>query len=368
MNAYGQNLRLSIYGGSHDPEIGVRVTGLPAGEPISEEELLTFMKRRAPGQNAYSTARKEPDLPVFLSGVSDGKTDGTPLHAAIYNTNQRSGDYANLADVPRPSHADFAARMKYGDAVDLRGGGHFSGRLTAPMCIVGGICLQMLRRRGIRVAAHILSVGEVRDEAFDPVDLSENDLDALLSKNFPILSDEAGEKMREAIEAARLDCDSVGGAVECAAIGLPAGLGEHMFAGVEGRIAQIVFGIPAVKGIAFGNAFEGARLRGSENNDPFVTDGRTVRTKTNRAGGILGGMTSGMPLLFTAALKPTPSIGIEQESVSLSRMENVRFTVKGRHDPCIVPRAVPVFEAAMAIALVDLLLDGDTEFFAESGK
>lgn len=366
MTTYGQSLRLSIYGGSHDPEIGVKATGLPTGEEISLPALLAFMKRRAPGQNAYSTTRKEPDTPVFLSGLTDERTDGTPLHAVIRNTNQRSGDYANLADIPRPSHADFAARMKYGDTVDLRGGGHFSGRLTAPMCILGGICLQMLERRGIRIAAHVASVGGVRDVPFDRVALSAADMDALLSKEFPTLSDAKGEEMRAVIEEARLSADSVGGTVECAAIGLPAGLGEHMFSGVEGRIAQIVFGIPGVKGIAFGNGFDCAALHGSENNDPFCTDGKTVRTKTNNAGGILGGMTSGMPLVFTAALKPTPSIGKEQDSVSLSKMENVRFTVKGRHDPCIVPRAVPVFEAATAIALVDLLLSDAPDLFNQN--
>ena len=359
MTTYGQNIRLSIYGGSHDPEIGVHAEGLPKGEPISIDTLQAFMKRRAPGQNAYSTTRKEADAPVFLSGISDGKTNGEHLHAVIYNQNQRSGDYDSLADIPRPSHADFAARMKYGAEVDLRGGGHFSGRLTAPLCIVGGICLQILKRRGIHIAAHIASVGAVQDERFDPVALSEADMDALLLKDFPVLSDDRGTEMRSVIEEARLASDSVGGMIECAAIGLPAGLGEHMFSGVEGRIAQIVFGIPAVKGIEFGNGFECAALRGSENNDPFVTDGKTVRTRTNHAGGILGGMTSGMPIVFRAALKPTPSIGIEQDSVSLSKMKNVRFTVKGRHDPCIVPRAVPVFEAAMAIAVLDLLLDDE---------
>lgn len=359
LTTYGQNIRLSIYGGSHDPEIGVHAEGLPKGEPISIDTLQAFMKRRAPGQNAYSTTRKEADAPVFLSGISDGKTNGEHLHAVIYNQNQRSGDYDSLADIPRPSHADFAARMKYGAEVDLRGGGHFSGRLTAPLCIVGGICLQILKRRGIHIAAHIASVGAVQDERFDPVALSEADMDALLLKDFPVLSDDRGTEMRSVIEEARLASDSVGGMIECAAIGLPAGLGEHMFSGVEGRIAQIVFGIPAVKGIEFGNGFECAALRGSENNDPFVTDGKTVRTRTNHAGGILGGMTSGMPIVFRAALKPTPSIGIEQDSVSLSKMKNVRFTVKGRHDPCIVPRAVPVFEAAMAIAVLDLLLDDE---------
>ena len=359
MTSYGQNLHLSIYGGSHDPEIGVRLSGLPAGEAISISELAAFMKRRAPGQNAYSTTRKEADEPVFLSGLSSNfVTSGEELHAVIYNHNQRSGDYRNLLEIPRPSHADFAARMKYGDAVDLRGGGHFSGRLTAPMCIAGGICKQILRRRGIHIAAHILSIADVRDKAFSLATLSMNDFANLDGKDFPTISDEAGVRMRERIEEARLDADSVGGIVECAAIGMPAGVGEHMFSGVEGRISSIVFGIPAVKGIAFGNGFDCASLRGSENNDPFYvdTDGR-IRTKTNNAGGILGGMTSGMPIIFTAAVKPTPSIGKEQDSVSLSERKNVRFTVSGRHDPCIVPRAVPVFEAAMAVALTDLLLD-----------
>ena len=368
VTTYGQRLRLSVYGGSHDDEIGVKATGLPAGEEISIPELLAFMKRRAPGQNAYSTTRKESDTPVFLSGLTDGRTDGSPLHSVIYNTNQRSGDYTELLDIPRPSHADFAARMKYGDTVDLRGGGHFSGRLTAPICILGGICLQILRKRRIHIAAHIASIGEVRDEPFDRVSLSEKDMEALCKKEFPTLSDEKGAKMRDLIESARKRADSIGGTVECAAIGLPAGLGEHMFSGVEGRIAQIVFGIPGVKGLEFGNGFSGSTLFGSENNDPFYTDGRSVKTRTNNAGGILGGMTSGMPLVFTAALKPTPSIGIPQESVSLSRMENVRFTVKGRHDPCIVPRAVPVFEAATAIALVDLILSDAPLLLSESIK
>ena len=359
MTSYGHNLHLSIYGGSHDPEIGVRLSGLPAGESIIRDELSTFMKRRAPGQNAYSTTRKEADEPVFLSGLSsDFVTNGEEIHAVIYNSNQRSGDYQNLLDIPRPSHADFAARMKYGDKVDLRGGGHFSGRLTAPLCIAGGICKQILRRRGIHIAAHILSIADVKDDAFSLVALSQQDFAKLDQKAFPTLSDEAGMQMRERIEEARLSADSVGGIVECAAIGMPAGVGEHMFSGVEGRISGIVFGIPAVKAIAFGNGFDCTSLRGSENNDPFYVDVRgNIRTKTNNAGGILGGMTSGMPIVFTAAVKPTPSIGKEQESISLSERKNIRFTVSGRHDPCIVPRAVPVFEAAMAIALTDLLLD-----------
>ena len=357
MNTYGLNLKLNIYGGSHDEKIGMTLEGIPAGEVIDLDALRAFMARRAPGNNSYSTRRKEPDEPVFLSGIENGATTGEVIEAVIYNQNQHSGDYSALADIPRPSHADFAARVKYGEGVDLRGGGHFSGRLTAPMCIAGGICLQILERKGIRIGAHISSIGDVRDDRFDTVSLSADDLDSLHAKAFAVINDEKGEKMREIIEEARLDGDSVGGIIECAAIGLPVGLGEHMFMGVEGRISSIVFAIPAVKAIEFGLGFASTELRGSENNDPFeVREGKIV-TKTNNCGGILGGMTNGMPLIFRAAVKPTPSIGKEQESVSLSKMENVKLTINGRHDPCIAPRAVPVLEAACALAIMDMLLD-----------
>lgn len=357
MNTYGINLKLKIYGGSHDEKIGMTLSGIPAGEAIDFDALRAFMARRAPGNAAYATKRKEPDEPVFLSGIENGVTNGEVIEAVIYNKNQRSGDYSSLYDIPRPSHADFAARMKYGDGVDLRGGGHFSGRLTAPMCIAGGICLQILARRGITVGAHIASVGNVRDDSLNPTELSAEVLTLPGTRSFPVLNESKGEEMMALIENARADADSVGGVVECAAIGLPAGLGEHMFMGVEGRISSIVFGIPAVKGIEFGLGFGSAALLGSENNDPFVTDGKTVYTKTNNCGGILGGMTNGMPILFRAAMKPTPSIGKEQDSVSLSRMENVKLTISGRHDPCVVPRAVPVFEAACALAVLDMILD-----------
>ncbi len=357
MNAYGSNIKLKIYGGSHDEKIGMTLEGIPAGEVVDFEELNTFMARRAPGNDPYSTKRRESDLPVFISGFDGNVTTGETVEAVIYNQNQHSSDYSSLTDIPRPSHADFAARMKYGEGVDLRGGGRFSGRLTAPMCIAGGICLQILARKGISIGAHIESVGNVKDEPFDSVNISKDLLDSLRSKKFAVIDDLRGDEMRQAIESARLDADSIGGVVECAAIGLPQGLGEHMFMGVEGRVSSIVFGIPAVKGIEFGLGFESAALRGSENNDPFeIKDGKIV-TRTNNCGGILGGMTNGMPLVFRAAIKPTPSIGKEQDSVSLSKMENVKLTIKGRHDPCIVPRAVPVFEAACALAITDMLLD-----------
>jgi len=354
MNTYGKRIKLNIYGGSHDKCIGMRLDGIPKGEVIDLDALGDFLARRAPGNDPYSTSRREADEPVFLSGFDGNVTNGDVIEAVIYNQNQRSADYSLLTDTPRPSHADFTAIMKYGPSVDLRGGGHFSGRLTAPMCIAGGICLQILKRRGISIGAHIGSIGEISDTPFDPVGLSVSDLELVHSRRFSVQNEEAGEKMKGLIESVRLSGDSVGGTVECAVLGLPIGLGEHMFDSVEAAISGIVFGIPAVKGIEFGAGFSASRMLGTQNNDPFYTDGSSVRTRTNNAGGILGGMTSGMPLIFRAAIKPTPSIAKEQDSVSLSRMENVKIVVGGRHDPCIVPRAVPVFEAAAAIAIMDL--------------
>lgn len=361
--SYGKNLNITVYGGSHDTEIGVIAKGLPKGFCFDREELYAFMKRRAPGQNAFSTKRKEPDLPEFLSGIEgDGTLSGETLHAVIRNTNQRSADYENTSFVPRPSHADLAARLKYGESVDLRGGGHFSGRLTAPLCIVGGICLQYLRSRGINIGAHLYSVGGVYDRPFDLAKVSLTDFELLSAhSDFPVLDTDAGNAMKTVITDASSEGDSVGGIIECAVLGLPAGLGEHMFDGMENRISHIVFGIPAVKGIEFGNGFECAHLMGSQNNDPIITDGKTVTTKTNNSGGILGGMTNGMPLVFRAAMKPTPSIYKEQDSIDMVTMKPVKLTIKGRHDPCVAVRAVPVFEAAAAIAITDILLDGDSD-------
>ena len=356
--SYGKNITVTIYGGSHDDKIGVTVSGLPAGFKFDMEELMQFMERRAPGRNSTSTARKEADIPEFISGVTDDFTlTGEELHAIIRNTNQRSSDYSNTSFVPRPSHADFAAKVKYGNNVDLRGGGHFSGRLTAPMCIVGGICLQYLRSRGIEIGAHVYSIKDIYDSPFDPVEPSSQI--SLLKKraDLPMIDEQTGIEMRKLVEEARKEGDSVGGIIECAAIGLPIGLGEHMFCGVENRISGIIFGIPAVKAIEFGEGFSSTRLFGSENNDPYYTDGKKVFLKTNRSGGIVGGMTTGMPLIFRAAIKPTPSIFKEQDSVDMTTMTPTRLQIKGRHDPCIAFRAVPVFEAATAIAIYDMILD-----------
>jgi len=369
-SSYGRNLRITIFGQSHSEGIGVCVEGLPPGFRIDMEELMRFLARRAPGQNPYSTSRREPDKPEFLSGLVDGVTCGAPLTAIIRNTDTRSSDYDELYDVPRPSHADFPAQVKYKGAQDMRGGGHFSGRLTAPLCIAGGICIQLLKARGIEIGAHIASIGSVSDTPFDMVTVSAGDLKAVSQDTFPVLNPASGEEMLRLIENVRAEGDSVGGVIECAVLGLPAGLGDPMFDGMENRIASIVFGIPAVKGIEFGNGFACAGLRGSENNDPYYTDGKTIKTKTNNHGGILGGITTGMPLVFRVAIKPTPSIATEQESVSISKMENRKLKIKGRHDPCIVPRAVPCVEAAAAIAVMDALLEnnkyqgGDLDGFA----
>lgn len=359
-SVYHGRLTVSIFGQSHSPGIGVVIDGLPAGEPVDLDELQGFLNRRAPGRQDWSTPRKEEDLPEILSGLSQGRTNGAPLAAFIRNKNTRSQDYDQLRDIPRPGHADFTAQMKYGGFQDVAGGGHFSGRLTAPLCVAGGICLQLLRRRGIAIGAHIAAIGGIEDDRFDPVSVTPAQLAAVTALEFPVLNGEAGEAMKALIEAARMDLDSVGGQIECAVVGLPTGLGDPMFDGMENRLARLLFAIPAVKGVEFGEGFGVAALRGSQNNDPFYWDGDQVKTRTNRHGGILGGITSGMPLLFQAAVKPTPSIGREQDSVSLTRRENTKLTIHGRHDPCIVPRAVPCMEAAAALAVCDALLEQQT--------
>ncbi len=343
----GQSLRLSIFGQSHSEAIGMTLDGLPAGIPVDMEELQRFLNRRAPGQNDWSTPRREEDRPDFVCGLKEGRTCGAPITVLIRNNNTRSRDYGQLKVLPRPGHADYTAELKYHGYQDVAGGGHFSGRLTAPLCVAGGILLQELLRQGIKVRARVLSIAGIRDDsAFDrPVP----------EQGFPVLDEATGAAMKTAIAAARSEGDSVGGVIECMVEGLPGGLGEPVFDGMENQLARIVFAVPAVKGIEFGEGFAAAGLRGSENNDEYtVKDGR-VETLTNHAGGILGGITNGMPLLFRAALKPTPSIARPQQSVNLKTGEPETLRIEGRHDPCIVPRAVPVMEAAAALAVYDLL-------------
>lgn len=355
-SSWGERIRMSIFGGSHTEAIGVNLDGLPAGEAIDWGEVLVQMARRAPGQDPTATARKEADTPRVLCGLLDGATTGAPLCAIIENTNQRSKDYGQLKVLPRPGHADYTAYVKYGGHNDVRGGGHFSGRLTAPLVFAGALARQMLARRGVAVASHVASVAGVCDGPFDPVNPSPALMERLSREYFPVIDPAAKKMMRQEIEKARMDQDSVGGVVECAIVGLPVGAGNPMFGGAENLIASLVFGIPAAKGIDFGAGFSAAYLRGSENNDPmYLDENGQVRTKTNRAGGILGGITNGMPLVFQAAFKPTPSISREQDTVDLRAHANGKLSVAGRHDPCIVPRAAVAVEAAACVAALELL-------------
>ncbi|MDR0273483.1 MAG: chorismate synthase [Clostridiales bacterium] len=352
-STWKNRLSLSLFGQSHGAAVGVTLDGVPAGERIDFDALNAFLQRRAPGRFPWATPRKESDTPKFLSGIVNGKTCGAPITAIIENTNTRPADYVNTRLVPRPGHADYTAHVKFGGNADLSGGGHFSGRLTAALCIAGGICLQILQKHGIFIGAHIASVGSVRDDLFNPVDINEALLKKLFEMNIPVLNPQTESLVIKEIENAKRENDSVGGTVECAAIGLPAGLGSPMFDGMENIIAQLVFAIPAVKGIEFGAGFSAAVMRGSESNDAFILNSDKIETKTNNHGGILGGITSGMPLIFRAAIKPTPSISQEQQSIDLLLSEPATLSIKGRHDPCIVPRAVPCFEAALAIAVCD---------------
>ena len=356
---WGRQFQISIFGESHGAGIGVVIDGVPAGFTLDLEELYAFLKRRAPGRNRASTPRQESDLPELVSGVQDGRTTGAPLTALIRNSDQHSKDYSELVSTARPGHADYTGYLRYAGCNDVRGGGHFSGRLTAPLCFAGGVARQLLAARGVLVGAHTARIAGIDDTPFDPVGLDATTLLAPGKAEIPVLDPESGRRMLDAIELARMEQDSVGGVVECAVLGMPAGVGSPMFDGLENRIASIVFGIPAVKGIEFGAGFDAAELRGSQNNDPFrIRDGRVV-CSTNHAGGILGGISNGMPILFRAALKPTPSISQPQQTVDFVRHNERDLTVHGRHDPCVVLRAVPVVEAAAAIAAADCLLEAD---------
>ena len=325
---FGHNLKVSIFGQSHSAAIGVVVDGLPAGLLLDLERIRRFMARRAPGKAPYATARKEADAPEIVSGLTeDGFTCGAPLCALIRNTDARSKDYSQLRDLPRPSHADYTAFVKYGGHHDIRGGGHFSGRLTAPLCFAGAAAMQLLEQQGVFVGAHISSVGSVQDAPFPPTALTQEQLLAPGRKEFPVVDDNAGQAMQRQIEEARQDRDSLGGVVECGVVGAPAGLGEPMFDGLENRLAAALFGIPALRGVEFGAGFAAAAMRGSRHNDPFSLDetGKVV-SLTNNHGGILGGISSGMPILLRCAFKPTPSISQPQQTVSLSQKQNRSLT------------------------------------------
>ncbi len=353
--SFGEKIKISVFGQSHSEAIGIVIDGIPAGIKLDMDKINRFMARRAPGNNAYSTKRKEADIPTIVSGVVDGITCGAPICAVIKNSDQHSKDYSKLKTLPRPSHSDFAAYVKHNGFNDIRGGGNFSGRMTAPLCFAGAIAMQILEEKGIHIGAHIEKIAGISDSRFDPVRVNSDLLKDVSSKEFPLIDDNVKEKILSKIEEARLDGDSVGGVIECAVTGLPAGLGEPMFDGVENVISRAIFAIPAIKGIEFGNGFDCADLRGSENNDNFtVTDGK-VTAETNNHGGILGGITSSMPVIFRVAVKPTPSISKPQMTVNLETMTQEELVIEGRHDLCIVPRAVPCVEAVTALALINII-------------
>ena len=355
---FGEHVRISVFGQSHGPCVGAVLDGLPAGERIDEAVLAAFMARRAPGQR-LSTPRKEPDRVRIVSGLADGVTCGAPLCLIIDNTDTRSSDYAQLRRVPRPGHADLPAHLKWRGFNDVRGGGHFSARLTAPLCAAGNVLMQLLTRRGVRIGAHLYAACGEKDQPFDPLSVSPAELDLCASRYPAVLDEAAGERMMARVSALRDAGDSGGGIVECAVLGLPAGLGDPMFGGLENRLSAAVFAIPAVKGIEFGEGFAAASLTGSVNNDGYrMRCGRPVPV-TNHAGGILGGLSTGAPLLFRAAFKPTPSIALEQRSVDLQSGTDTSLSVSGRHDPCVALRAVPCVEAAAALVIADVLLPSD---------
>lgn len=352
----GNKIRLSVFGESHGEAIGCVIDGLPAGVKLDMEKINKEMARRAPGRDKTSTPRKESDTPVILSGVLDGVTTGAPLAMEIRNSNTKSGDYKNIMTVPRPSHSDYPAYIKYSGNNDIRGGGHFSGRLTAPIVFAGAIAKQILEDKGIKIGAHISQVGNVFDTPFDKNEISKEVLEDIAQNTFPTISREKETEMRAVIEDARLKTDSVGGAIECAVVGMPVGVGGNMFDTVESKLSAAVFGVPAVKGIEFGMGFDFAGEYASNVNDCYRVENGEVKLVSNNNGGILGGMTTGAPIVFSVAIKPTPSIALPQQSVNLETMENETLVIKGRHDPCIVPRAVPVIECITAFVILDLML------------
>ena len=358
MNTFGNRIKLTVFGQSHAKALGVTIDGLPAGVPIDYDYIEDIMRLRAPGNLDISTKRSEPDKVEFISGVVNGKTVGTSVCAVIQNTDTISKDYSSLVGKPRPSHADYPATVKYGENYDLRGSGQFSGRMTASLCIAGAVALPILEKNGIKIATHILSVSDIRDRSFDDLDDEPEIMDALTKMPFAVIDKEASAKMTERIKQAFKDCDSVGGVIECKITGLPVGLGLPMFDGLENVISRAIFAVPAVKGIEFGAGFSGSTLCGSEYNDRYYYDENgKVRTKTNHAGGICRGMATGMPVIFRAAFKPTPSIAKPQDTVDLVNKQNTVIAIHGRHDPCVVTRANVVVRAVTAFALLDLMAE-----------
>ncbi|MCR1822050.1 MULTISPECIES: chorismate synthase [Terrisporobacter] len=352
---WGNNIKLSIFGESHGNAIGINIDNLPPGFPLDMEEIMREMRRRAPGKNNLSTARKESDVPEILSGYFEGKTTGTPLCAIIRNSDNKSKDYSKIKDVMRPGHGDYPGFVKYKGFNDYRGGGHFSGRITAPLVFVGAICKQILRKSGIEIVAHIKSIGDMEDKSFLDCDLDKLFINSLKYEEFPLIKKNLEEKMKNEILSARKEGDSVGGIIECMVLGIKAGIGSPFFDSVESTLAHLIFSVPAVKGVEFGMGFDISKMKGSKSNDEYYLKEGKVKTKTNNNGGIIGGITNGMPIIFRVAIKPTPSVYKEQNSINISTMEETTLQIEGRHDPCIVQRAVPVIEGVSAVGILDLI-------------
>ena len=362
LSYFGENIKLTIQGESHGEFVRCTASGIPADFKVDGDELAAFMKRRQGGLLPFTTPRKEEDRPLFESGMTpELVTDGDILSVKILNQNVRSGDYFGFTDTPRPSHAEYTAQMRYGSDIDLRGGGHFSARLTAPLCAVGGVIKQILAKKGIHIGTHLYSVGTVKDTPFSLENVNKVDFNkaALAQGGLPTLSSESANAMKTELEKVFKDRDSLGGVVECAVIGLPAGYGDPLYHGIENRLAGAIFGLGGVRGIEFGLGFEATKMRGSAHNDPFIIKDGKVATATNNCGGIIGGISDGMPIVFRVAFKPTASIGIEQDTVSLSKMQSAKITVNGRHDPCIAIRALPCVEAITAAVIADIIASKD---------
>ena len=352
---WGSNVKISIFGESHGNAIGINIDGLPSGFEIDMEKVRLEMERRAPGKNELSTARKEADLPEILSGFFEGKTTGTPLCAIIRNGDTRSKDYSKTKDFMRPGHADYTGYERYKGFNDYRGGGHFSGRITAPLVFAGAICKQILEEKGIFIGAHISSIKDIKDESFNEINISKEELEDLRKLELPLINKSLEDRIRHTIMQAKYDGNSVGGTIECAVIGIDSGVGNPFFDSVESTLAHLMFSIPAIKGVEFGKGFDITKLYGSEANDEYYYDGDLVKTKTNNNGGVLGGISNGMPILFKVAVKPTASILKEQNTIDIKEKKDAKFRIEGRHDPCIVQRALPVVEAVTAIGILDLI-------------
>ena len=352
---WGSKIKLSIFGESHGNAIGITIDGLPAGFSIDMDKIMMEMARRAPGKSSLSTPRKESDIPEILSGYFEGKTTGTPLCAIIRNSNTKSKDYSKLKDVMRPGHADYTGAVRYKGFNDYRGGGHFSGRITAPLVFAGAICKQILEVKGIIVSAHINSIGKIKDCSFLESDISDELLNSFKEKELPLINTKLEDEMRQEILSARSSGDSIGGTIECAILGVSPGIGDPFFDSVESTLAHLIFSVPAVKGIEFGKGFDISKMRGLEANDEYYLENGNIKTKTNNNGGILGGITNGMPIIFNVAIKPTASIFKEQNTVNIVTMEETTLCIEGRHDPCIVQRALPVIEAVAAIGITELM-------------